>query len=99
MGKNKNLRFYRFALCILALTIIGCGQKVKTGKYTVEQMEQFGLAQTDNLPEPSGDIVLSIDGEPLRADEIVLPIMPTPWDLSGMTTDMSLTRRLPRPFG
>ena len=76
MYKNLNLWFCNVGLCVVIfLFVSGCGQKVKTGKFTVEQMEQFGLAQNQNLPAPSGDIVLSVDGEPISADEIILPII------------------------
>jgi len=53
-----------------------CGNtKAKQGKFSEEQMAEFGLARRQNLPVPSGGLVLSINKEAVTVDEIISPLM------------------------
>lgn len=67
---------YITALCLAGMVIsligTGCGSKPQYGKYTEEQMQQFELAQQQDLPAPSGDtMVLGIGSETISSDEIL----------------------------
>ena len=64
-----------FTICVLASLlagICGCGPKLrdKTGKFSEAEVEAMPFAQRDDLPQPSGGLVLSVGGETITADEI-----------------------------
>jgi len=68
-------------ICILALMAclsislsVGCSQKDAMGKFTEEEMENIPLATTQDLPTPSGGLVLSVYTETITAEEIIVPI-------------------------
>jgi hypothetical protein len=62
-------------LAWVVLTAGGCSNKSKNGRFTQEQMNNFPLAQTENLPQPSGGLVLNVGTETITAEEIVAPIV------------------------
>jgi len=77
----RQLFLYMLSGCFLAAFAAatnGCqNTKNKQGKFSEEQMTEFGLAQRRNLPVPSGGLVLSINKETVTVDEIISPIMET----------------------
>ena len=58
------------SFCILFLPV-GCNSKPE---FTEEELALIPFAQTTNLPAPSGGFVLSVNGETITSDEIVLPL-------------------------
>jgi len=76
MSEMRKLCFYLLAGWILAVAIGGCqSAKTRQGKFSEEQMAEFGPAERRNLPVPSGGLVLSINKEVVTVDEIVSPLM------------------------
>lgn len=76
MSEMRKLCFYLSAGWILAVAIGGCqSAKTRQGKFSEEQMAEFGPAERRNLPVPSGGLVLSINKEVVTVDEIVSPLM------------------------
>ena len=78
MGKDFiGARIMRKILIIslAALFFTGCSGRDKFGKFTPEQMKSIPQAVTDGLPDPCGGFVLSIGGETLNSDEVVLPLV------------------------
>ena len=65
-------------LVTFAVATTGCqNTRVKQGKFTAEQMAEYELPLRQNLPAPSGGLVLSINKETIIVDEIISPIMTT----------------------
>ncbi len=58
---------------IAALLAAGCGDS-KKGKYTEEQMRKFPLANRYELPAATGGMVMSVYGQTITADEILLAV-------------------------
>jgi len=58
------------AVCLVAVIFCGCYKEPKP-KYTQEQLKNFPQPQVDNLPKPSGGLVLAVNSETISADEIV----------------------------
>lgn len=58
------------SFCILFL-MVGCKSKPE---FTEEELALIPFAQTTGLPAPSGGFVLSVNGETITSDEIVLPL-------------------------
>ena len=78
MGWQTKTMLYRKALTVLVgvvLTVVGCSNKPKTGKFNEEQMANFPLARKNDLPEPSGGLVLNVGTETITAQEIIAPIV------------------------
>lgn len=59
--------------CITAgLLCFGCSDNSKYGKFSEEQMEQIGLANRYDLPEPTGSsMVIGVFSETISSDEII----------------------------
>lgn len=67
----RKIVFRMLAVVLLAALITGCGGKAPRGKYTDEQMQQFPLSNSYNLPPASGGLVLAVYTEVITADEIL----------------------------
>ena len=81
-------RFLKITVCCVVLTALlasGCADRKLTGKFSDEQMENFPLAQRDDLPSLSGGLVLSVGSETVSSEEIVDPLVDrlTPLALRG----------------
>ena len=78
MSEMRKFYFYILAGCFLAAAIGSCqSKKAKQGKFSEAQMAEFTLAERQDLPAPSGGLVLSINKEAVTADEIISPLMET----------------------
>jgi peptidyl-prolyl cis-trans isomerase SurA len=78
MSEMRKLCLYVLAGCFLAVAIGSCqNKKAKQGKFSEAQMAEFALAERQDLPAPSGGLVLSINKEAVTADEIISPLMDT----------------------
>lgn len=62
-------------LFVMVILVSGCSGKPKTGKFNEEQMANFPLARKDDLPQPSGGLVLNVGTETITAQEIIAPIV------------------------
>ncbi len=75
---TRLLSVSRFLLiCVLAMSFLaaGCSKRARYGRYSLEEVESFGMAvRDDRLPIPSGGLVLSVSGEPITIDEIIVPL-------------------------
>jgi len=60
-----------FVVILVVLFTTGCFNPKP--KFTAEQLKNMPLAQRTELPDVSGGLVLSVDGQTLTADEIALP--------------------------
>jgi len=72
------MKRFNFIFCFVFVLVLvgGCGkQGIKTGKYSEEEMAIIPLARRENLPEPSGGLVLSINSETITVDEVVGPMI------------------------
>jgi parvulin-like peptidyl-prolyl isomerase len=73
----------KLCLCILAGSFLAAAagscqnKKARQGKFSEAQMAEFTLAERQDLPVPSGGLVLSINKEGVTADEIISPLMET----------------------
>lgn len=75
MCKEGVFKVRLFTICVLAglfAVTCGCGSKLrsKTGKFSAAEVEAMPFAQREDLPQPSGGLVLSVGGETITADEI-----------------------------
>jgi parvulin-like peptidyl-prolyl isomerase len=79
MSKSGNCFIYTLACwCCMGVLLFagGCQSgKGKRGKFSEEEMAAFGLAERENLPEPSGGLVLSVHKETITVDEIISPLI------------------------
>lgn len=79
MSKSANCFIYTLVCwsCMGVLLFAGGCQSGEDGqgKFTEDQMAAFGLAESQNLPEPSGGLVLSVNKETITVDEIVSPLI------------------------
>ncbi len=64
-------------LCCLATLITGCAKKEVKVKYTAEQLAKIPDPQRNDLPAPTGGLVLSVNGETLSAEEVIAPALET----------------------
>ena len=55
------------AACIVA----GCGYKEPKAKYTDKQLQNIPQPNANELPSPSGGLVLAVNGETLEAEDII----------------------------
>lgn len=60
------------AIILLLIFSSGCQKEIK-GKFTQEEMASIPLAVRDNLPEPTGGLVLSVNTETITAEEVIMP--------------------------
>ncbi len=63
------------ALCCLVALTTGCGQRKMKVKYTAEQLAKIPDPQRNDLPAPTGGLVLSVNGETLSAEEVIAPAL------------------------
>lgn len=64
--------FFNILLGVIVLGLIGSGcSGQKKGKFTEEEMEAIPLAQRTGLPAPTGGMVLAVNQQTIRAEEIV----------------------------
>lgn len=79
MSKIRKLSLVTLAcICTATLTYsAGCQKKTQTGKFTEEQMAEYGFAKRDNLPKPSGVLVLSVGEDTITTKEIVTSLAPS----------------------
>ncbi|MHC5075531.1 MAG: peptidylprolyl isomerase [Planctomycetota bacterium] len=75
MKMNKTVKtIIIFSLLITAvLFLVSCAGRKE--KKLMKQLENKPLAPRGDLPNPSGDIVLSVVGETITADQIVTPLV------------------------
>lgn len=59
--------------CIFAALLAGCSSKSKSAKprFTDEQLAAFPAPQRNNLPAPSGGLVLAVNNEIIKSDEVI----------------------------
>jgi len=71
--KVKNVTILCITGLAVSLSCIGCEGKEKYGKYTEEQMQQFGLPiRMSELPAPTGtSMALGVQSETITSDEIL----------------------------
>ena len=75
MSENMNFRPHQW-ICWVCLGVMavagGCKRgEIKQGKFSDEEMEAIGLVTHDDLPRPSGALVLSVNAEAITSDEIL----------------------------
>ena len=79
MNKSGNCFIYTLVCwCCMGVLLFASGcqsGKGKQGKFSEEEMAAFGLAERENLPEPSGGLVLSVHKETITVDEIISPLI------------------------
>ncbi|AQT68153.1 peptidylprolyl isomerase [Anaerohalosphaera lusitana] len=76
MSVRKSLMIIGIAgFCAVLLFSAGCFKaKGGFGRYSEEEMQEIDLAQRDNLPVPTGGLVLSVRGEAISVDEVIEPL-------------------------
>ena len=75
MGKDR-ISWLSVLLCVffcgMGFSGGGCqSNKLPAGKFSDEEMDNFGLVEHGNLPQPAGGFVLSVGTETITVDEIV----------------------------
>lgn len=75
-------RFLKITVCCVLLLAVVCtsgcskvNQRRKTGKFSQEEIDSFPLAQREDLPAPSGGLVLSVGTETVSSADIVSPLI------------------------
>ena len=68
--------FFRYSLLTVCVVVLGgCGGSDSVqGKYSDEEMAEFGMAKRSDLPAPSGGLVFSVGGEPITLEEVIVPL-------------------------
>ena len=69
--------------CSLVVIFAGCSRKKIEMKYTPEQLAAIPAPQREDLPAPTGGLVLSVNGQTLAAEEVVAPSLQM---MAGPTT-------------
>jgi len=80
------MRIFCWISILVLLFALGCGSKNSKPRFTEEEMENIPLVEKENLPEASGGFVLSVAGETLTSDEVVVPLVESYKELAQART-------------